>query len=218
MVKVILTSDWHIGLEGALDSDIIYDVAGSYWVGKPVLLVGDLIDIGLDRGMSFSNKVHPDAQVMEVERICELLDIKAYVLGNHERRVFRTAGLNPYELFLGKENSFIEIDGVIFYIYHGRGNAMDNFAEHRRAVLFIDADVYAMGHSHRLAKEELLRGNELLGFKRITLLRTGSFVDWPDYAHRGGFPPSMAGFCEYDTKTRTVTLYRVFSDGTVKKI
>lgn len=218
MTKVILTSDWHIGLEGALDSDIIYDVAGSHWAGKPVLLLGDLIDMGADRGMSFSNKVHPGAQVMEVERICELLDVSAYVLGNHERRVFKSSGLNPYELFLGEEESFINIDSVNFYIYHGKGNAADNFIEHRKIVLFIDADVYALGHSHRLAKEEFLRGNGLWGFKRITLLRTGSFVDWPDYAHRGGFPPSMAGWVEYDTVRLKATLYRVFKNGTVKKV
>ena len=218
MVKVILTGDWHIGLEGALDSDLIYDVAGSYWAGKPVLLLGDLIDMGLDRGMNFSNKTHPGAQVMEVERICEIMDIKAYVLGNHERRVFRTAGLNPYELFLGKERDYINIDGVNFFIYHGRGNAMDIFAEHRKMMLFQDADVYALGHNHQLAKREHLRGNSQYGFKRITLLRTGSFVDFPDYACRGGFAPAMPGWVSYDTKEQKATLYRIFKSGAVKKV
>ena len=218
MVKVILTGDWHIGLEGALDSDLIYDVAGSYWAGKPVLLMGDLIDMGLDRGMNFSNKTHPGAQVMEAERICELLDVKGYVLGNHERRVFRTAGLNPYELFLGKEKDFVTIDYVNFFIYHGRGNAMDIFSEHRKMMLFMDADVYSMGHNHQLAKREVLRGNGLCDFSRITLLRTGSFVDWPDYAHRGGFAPAMSGWVEYDTVKLKAQLYRVFRNGTVKKV
>lgn len=211
--EVIITGDWHIGLEGAYDSQVIYNLACNEWKGKPVLLVGDMIDSGLDKGMNFENKLNPGEQVLEVKRITDMLDVKAYVLGNHEDRVFKKIGLNPYETFLGKPNNQTTIDYVKFFLHHGKTAAHDIFKEHEKLILYSSADVYCIGHNHQLAKKDITRDKA-----RITLLRTGSFVEHPSYAVKMGFPPAMPGFCEYDTEKMVARLYLVSKEGVVEEI
>ena len=211
--KVIITGDWHLGLEGALDSQIIYNLACNEWKGKPVLLVGDMIDAALDKGMNFENKFTPGDQVMELKRITDMLDIRAWILGNHEDRIFKKVGMNPYETFLGKPRNQITIDYVKFFLFHGRTAAHDIFKEHDKLMLYASADVYCIGHNHQLAKKDVIRDGA-----RITLLRTGSFVDHPSYAVKMGFPPAMPGFVEYDTVKMMARLYLVSKEGTVEEI
>ena len=212
-MKVIISGDFHIGLEGALDSQIIYDLACNEWKGKPVLLLGDLVDSGLDKGMNFENKLIPGDQILELKRITDLLDVHAYVLGNHEDRIFRKIGLNPYETFLGKPNNFVTIDYVKFFLHHGRTAAHDIFKEHDKLMLCTSADVYCLGHNHQLAKRDVMRDNA-----RITLLRTGSFVVHPSYAQKMGFPPAMPGYVEYDTVDMMARLYLVSPEGAISEI
>ena len=209
---MILTGDWHQGLIGGYDSSVIYKLASNEWKGKPVLLLGDLVDMALDRGMPFENSITPNDQIKEVKRITDMLDVRGYVLGNHCMRLIKTAGINPYELFLGKEQNRVTIDNVNFFLYHGRSAAMDIWNEHRKLLVFSDADCIVMGHNHALAWHKIEREG-----KEITFIRSGSFVNHPDYAQRGGYAPAISGYAEYDTGTRTVQLYRVYADGYVKK-
>jgi len=57
--RIILTGDWHIGA-GSVNFDELKDVAKHYFKGHPVILLGDLVDIGLDKGMNFSNITNED--------------------------------------------------------------------------------------------------------------------------------------------------------------
>lgn len=213
MVRVVITGDFHTGLKGALDSDIIYNIALVYWKDKPVLLMGDLCDFGLDRGMEFGNEKNPAEQIKKLKRITDLLDVRGHVLGNHCTRMIKAVGMDPYELFLGPEQDRITIDNVDFLLYHGKSAAQDMWNEHRKLMLFTKATVYCIGHNHQLCKRDVLRDGE-----RVTLLRTGSFVDNPDYARRAGYPPAMAGWCEYDTVDRMARLYLVSKEGVVEEI
>lgn len=213
MVKVVITGDFHIGLEGALDSSTIYDLACNEWEGKPVLLLGDLIDAGLDKGMNYENKLIPGDQIMELKRITDMLDVRAYITGNHCDRIFKKVGMNAYETFLGKPRNQITIDYVKFFLHHGKTAAHDIFKEHEKLMLYSSADVYCLGHNHQLAKRDVMRDGA-----RITLLRTGSFVEHPSYAQKMGFPPAMPGFCEYDTEKMMARLYLVSKEGVVEEI
>lgn len=201
-----------MSLKGGLDSKIIYNIAATCWKGKPVLLMGDLCDFGVDRGMGFENKNNPGDQINEVKKITDLLDIRGYVLGNHCMRMIKAVGMNPYELFLGKERNRVTIGGVNFLLYHGKSAAQDIWSEFRKMLVFSDADCIVMGHNHTLAWYKIEREK-----KEITFIRSGSFVDHPDYAQRGGFAPAISGYAEFDTRTRTVQLYRVYKDGCVKE-
>lgn len=214
-MKVVISSDWHISLEGALDSQIIYNLACNEWAGKPVLLVGDLMDAAMgDKGMNWENKTVPGDQIIEVKRITDMLDVRAYITGNHEDRIFKKVGMNPYETFLGKPKNHITIDYVKFFLFHGRTAAHDIFKEHDKLMLYATADVYCLGHNHQLAKKDILKDNGA----RITLLRTGSFVDHPSYAQKMGFPPAMSGYVEYDTVKMMARLYMVSKEGNVTEI
>lgn len=211
--EVVLTSCWHVGLEGALDSEIIYDLAGSWWKNKPVLLLGDLIDVGIEKGMNFSNKINPENQIKEVKRIVELLDVSAYCLGNHEKRIFRKIGLNPYVSFLGEPKRRIEINENKFYLYHGKSNAANIFGEHEKLSRFIEADVIALGHNHRLAVLNVLREG-----KKVVWLRCGSFVKNAEYAIEAGYAPTNTGFVLYNVKTHIARLFSVNENGRVLEI
>lgn len=211
--EVVLTSCWHIGLNGSLDSEIIYDLSGSWWKNKPVLLLGDLIDCGIEKGMNFSNKNHPEDQIKEVKRITDILDVRGYVLGNHEQRIFRKIGLNPYIGFLGEPQRRIEINNNKFYLYHGKSNAANIFGEHEKLSRFIDVDVLALGHNHRLAVLNVLKEG-----KKVVWLRCGSFVKNAEYSIEAGYPPTNVGFVLYNTRTHIARLFRVNKNGRVSEI
>ena len=162
--------------------------------------------------MAFENEKNPGDQIKVVKQITDLLDVRAYVLGNHCMRMAKAVGLNPYELFLGEERNRVTIDGVDFLLYHGKSAAQDIWSEFRKMLVFSDADCIVMGHNHTLSWHKIERNK-----KEITFIRSGSFVDHPEYAQRGGYAPAISGYAEFDTRTRTVQLYRVYKDGCVKE-
>lgn len=212
-MEVIIAGDFHIGLEGALDDEIIYDLAGSTWKDKPVLLIGDFVDVGLHHGMQFSQKFPPAEQIQRARRIFELLDIKGYCLGNHDKRFYKEVGLNPFYDILGKPKHYVTIDNTLFYIFHGKSAAESVFAEHNKLMRFVRADVIVAGHSHILAKMDVLQND-----KRVTLIRSGSFVDKAEYATDRGLPPTITGYAIYDTYRTVARLFRVNKRGQVSEM
>lgn len=212
-MKVILTGDWHVGLQGALDPDIIYDLAGSHWKGKPVLIVGDLADCGLHKGMQFEQTMQPQDQINKVREILEIMDVRAYVIGNHDHRFFREVGINPYYDMLGESKHSVVVGNTSFYLFHGRSYAENIFLEHSKLMKFVQADVIAAGHNHALAKQDVLQNG-----RRVIWLRTGSFVKSATYAVDAGLAPRIAGYVEYDTYRCIARLYMVNENGQVSEI
>lgn len=213
-MRVVLTGDWHIGQNRAM-LEILKDVAERRWKGKPVLLTGDLIDVGLDRGMNFDNVLQPEKQLDEVGRIVKDLDVRGYVLGNHEKRIFRKTGLNPYKtifgFFLLPEHRYI-INGTQFYIAHGNSAARNPLLEFDQILQYERVDVIALGHSHELGKWERYTAEG-----RVTLLRTGSFLKRPIYAKEAHMTPKVMGWCEYDTKRRIAHIFAIIK-GKIKEV
>jgi predicted phosphodiesterase len=201
MVKVILTGDWHIGA-GSTDFEVLKSVAKRYWRNHPVILMGDLVDMGLDRGMNFANKMQPQEQIDKVEEIAELLNVKEYCIGNHDVRIFQKTGLNPYkQIFKQKPSHEFERDGRLIYFNHGKSVAQNPFGEHLNYAKWAHADVIALGHSHVLGYLPVIRGGKL-GF----YVRTGSFMGAEDYAVENGYQPLINGWAEYDTKANRIQL------------
>jgi len=212
MSRVVLNGDWHIG-QGEITPEQIKEIAKTHWRGAKVILMGDLIDAGLANGMQFENELQPQAQLRWIRTITKEINVVAYCLGNHEYRIFNQVGLNVYEEYLGKPSHEITIDGIKFYIAHGRSTAMDIWNEHRKLLQFLDADVIALGHNHVLAKLDVLREN-----KRVTLLRTGSLARGLQYAVERSLPPTLLGWAEYDTRRKSARLMMVDSEGEVQEI
>lgn len=211
MVEVILTGDWHCG-SGTTDVEEILRIKEKYWLGKPIILMGDLMDIGLDRGMQFDNKTNPDTQITDVKRVTEGLDVKTALIGNHEVRIFRHTGINIYKLLDFPQIHELTIDGCSFYMSHGKSAARNPLTEFTKFYEFVDADIIALGHNHVLGAWNVWRAG-----RRVVLCRTGSFIGYADYARENGYGPTIKGWIEVNTKSKVATCYALIN-GRVKKI
>lgn len=205
--KLILISDVHIGAS-TVDVDAIKALAKRYWSKNPIALLGDLCDLGLDRGMEFDQKYGPQKQIDLVEEVFKPLDVRIYVVGNHENRIFSKVGLTPYvSLFGMPPSNSLEINGREVFINHGRSAAENFFLEFQKYVKYVDADLIALGHSHDLAEITFMRGEKLQH-----LVRTGSFLGRPKYVVDAGFAPKIPGWAEFDTIRNVVNLKAWNSD------
>ena len=210
-MKVILTGDWHVGAE-TVNVEEILRVKEKYWKGKPVILMGDLLDAGLDRGMQFSQKLNPDTQIEAVKEILNGLDVRTALIGNHEIRFFKNAGINIYKLLGYPQNHDLEIDGCSFYVTHGRSAAANTLTEFTKLFKFVDTDIIAIGHDHDLMVYNVIRGT-----KRVVLCRTGSFLSGAVYALQNAHAPKIKGWIEVDTRKHTAQCYGIIK-GRVMKI
>lgn len=201
---VILTGDWHIGA-GSVDFDELKEVVKRHFKGHPVILLGDLVDMGLDKGMNFSNKIQPQEQIDKVEEIAELIDVSEYCIGNHDARIFKKTGLNPYkQIFKQNPSHTFKADGREIYFNHGKSTAENPFLEHSKYAKWTGADVIALGHSHVLAYLPVVRSDKINFY-----VRTGSFMGAEDYAVENGYQPLIKGWAEYDTQTNRIHLKRL---------
>lgn len=210
-MKVIMTGDWHLGSE-TVDANEIINVKNKYWLGKPIILMGDLIDVGLDRGMQFSQNLNPTTQVNTLKRVLEGLDSRTALIGNHEIRFFRTAGINIYSVLDLPQKHELSIDGCTFYVTHGKSAARNPLTEFTKLFEFVDADIIGIGHDHSLLAYNIIRGK-----RRVVLVRTGSFLGYAVYALQNAHAPKIKGWIEVDTCKKTAQCYSLIN-GKVMKI
>ena len=211
MVKVVLTGDWHLGASTSSVEEILR-VKERYWLGKPAILMGDLMDAGLNRGMQFDNVLNPDKQIEEVKKVLKGLDVRTALIGNHEQRFFKEAGINIYKLLELPQIHELTIEGCSFYVSHGKSAARNPLTEFTKFFEFVDADVIALGHNHRLLAVNMVRGG-----RRVVLCRTGSFIGYAPYAIESGYADTIKGWVEVDTKSKVAMCYSIIN-GKVMKI
>jgi predicted phosphodiesterase len=198
---IYFVGDVHIGSSGT-DEDEIKAMAKKYWRGKPIVLMGDLCDLGLDRGMSWDNKFGPQTQYDIAKEIFKPLDVRAFTIGNHEERIWNKVGIQPFnELFdMKPSNDLIFGDKKLFF-NHGVSAAQDPFKEHQRYIKWKNADIFCLGHSHVLAYIPYMYDK-----KRVYLCRTGSFLRPVKYTKAAGYDPKIRGWIEYNTEENVVHL------------
>ena len=212
-MRVIMTGDWHVGSESVDPTDIEW-VKKHYWRAKPIILMGDLVDAGLDRGMQFSQKLNPDSQIATLKELLKDLDVRTCLIGNHEIRFFKNAGINVYKtVFEFPQEHYLDIDGCTFYVTHGKSAARNPLTEFTKLFEFVNTDVIGIGHDHSLLVYNVIRGEE-----RVVLCRTGSFLSGAIYALQNAHAPKIRGWIEVDTKSKTAQCYAFFGKGRVKKI
>lgn len=210
---LLLIGDVHMGAS-TVDIDLIKALAKQYWMKKPIVLLGDLCDLGLDRGMQWDQKYGPQKQIDFVEEIFSPLDVRAFCSANHENRIYEKAGLTPYIRIFGMEpsNTF-SLNGRDIYFNHGKSAAENYFLEFQKYTKWCDTDLIALGHSHDLARVTFQRGKKIQH-----LVRTGSFLGRPKYVTDAGFAPKICGWAEYDTVRNVVNLKAVTEEGEVFNI
>lgn len=205
--RVYFVGDVHLGAS-SVDEDVIKAISKKYWRGKPLILMGDLCDLGLDRGMNWDNKLGPQIQIDMAEEIFAPLNVVAYADGNHQNRIFQKVGLTPFVRIFGMRTSnHIAINGREIYFNHGKSAAENMFLEFQKIVKWNGSDVLALGHSHDLARITFMRQNKLQH-----LVRTGSFLGQPKYVIDAAFAPKIPGWAEYDTEENRVYLKAVDLD------
>lgn len=199
---VLLISDIHIGAS-TVNIDMLKELAKKHWRGIPIILLGDICDLGIEKGYQFDQKYGPQEQLDLATELLEPLNVVAYCEGNHCNRIWNKVGLLPYRTMFKLEASHtFQINGKEVRFNHGRSAAENFFLEHQKYVKWCDSSVIALGHSHDLARITFLRGKKLQH-----LVRTGSFLGRPKYVSDAGFAPKIRGFCKYDAKTDFVRLY-----------
>jgi predicted phosphodiesterase len=198
---VLIISDVHIGSQ-TTDVDEIKRLSKKYWRGQPIILNGDLIDAGIDRGMQFDNSFDPQPSIDLVNEIFRPLDIIGYRLGNHESRISKASGVNIYKTIFNTEPiNLVTVNGRDIYFNHGKSAAENMFLEFQKLVKWVEADVIALGHSHDLARITFMRGKKIQH-----LVRTGSFIGRENYAVDANFAPKIRGWVDYDTEKNFVYL------------
>ena len=206
MKRVILSGDWHVGA-GTVDVSEVKSIVRHYFRGHPVVLLGDFGNIGIDRGMEFADKLKPQEQIDRLYEITANLDVRAWCIGNHDVRIFKKVGLNPFIRMFGKKpTNDVDIGGRHIFFNHGKSAAENTFLEHSKYARWVKGDVIALGHSHTLARMIVLRN------KRIThYVRTGSFLGNEKYAVEAGYCPQMKGWAEYDTEENIIYLKAIYN-------
>ena len=207
---LLLIGDVHVGAS-SVDVDEIKELAKRYWSKNPIVLIGDLCDLGLDRGMQWDQKYGPQKQIDLIEEIFPPLDIRGFCSANHENRIYEKAGLTPYIRMFGMQPSNqISINGREVYFNHGKSAAENYFLEFQKYVKWCDVDLVALGHSHDLARVTFQRGKKIQH-----LVRTGSFLGRPKYVLDAGFAPKIRGWAEFDTVRNKVNLKGLTEEGEV---
>lgn len=186
-----------------------------------ILLMGDLIECaikGSPGSAVFEQTMTPEQQI---EKIIEYFEpykdlIDGVVIGNHEMRAHKETGIDLMKYFcraLGIEDKYLGYQGVVgfswngrcylFSMWHGHGGGSSvggAMAKVKRQQQSIFADVYLMGHFHRLDADvsEMRMPNPSTKTIRIVkqyYVLTGSALKWEEsYAEQAGLPPSPCGF------------------------
>lgn len=205
MKRLLLVGDTHIGA-ASVNTDRLKQLAKKYWKGKPIILIGDLVDMGIDRGMEFANRLKPQEQIDLVEEIFHPLDVRGYCLGNHDLRIYKKTGLQPYkQIFKQTPSNTLFYGGRNIYYNHGKSIAENVFNEHGKYVRWVNADLIALGHSHVLARMVVLRDAKIVHY-----VRTGGFLGGEDYAVQAGYAPLVSGWAEYDAEENKVYLKALY--------
>lgn len=196
MAKVSITGDWH--LDGTEESRKHVKKWVNKMKGTSLILMGDLIDSGISSGMNW-NQNSVSEQITHLQEILKRRKVLGYVLGNHEMRIWRQTGLNPYLTLLGKEKDFYEVDGKTICVAHGTRVPQDVIRQLRDlASIHPKADLCALGHNHELVS--------YINYLGQWLVRTGHLQCYPDYAKRAMLLPKVSGYIEYDTKRDDVKI------------
>jgi predicted phosphodiesterase len=192
-VIVALTGDWHLDGTKKQYRAVKRDVEA---MPDTLILMGDMIDSGISGGMNWKQE-NPTVQIKQFMDIIKDKIILGYVLGNHEFRIMRVAGLNIYQTLLGDEKQSYKIDKRLIEIEHGSRAPQDQAKQvEDLANIHRNASLCALGHTHGLMIDR--------NAHRQWVVRTGHLQLYPDYGRRKIMPCKARGYIRYDTLTNKV--------------
>lgn len=216
-VPIWFLGDLHLG-HGACDIKTFQKYRA--WALKAearVILLGDLVEMALpihkpERGDMWSTEMWPDQQVATVKKL--LAPLQGNVLigcdGTHEERLLRITNMSPtseichslgaqyattwpfqYDLTVGNQVYKILVG-------HGSGGSQNPEYQIKKAMnIYTDREVIALGHNHTLYDRpftKLVAGPDGKEVEKLVYgIRTGAFLEYPDYARKHLYEPSKTG-------------------------
>ena len=187
------------------------------------ILNGDLMDcaIASSIGDTYASTASPMDELRECVKLFHPIahKILCVVPGNHERRHYRTNGLDITELMcrqLGIEGRYSPTTALLFlrfgeqnsdkhnrpvpytiYVSHGNAGGRKEGGKIQRLVdlsTIVDADCYVVGHSHlpALLKDSFARpcmANNSITYGTRLYINTSAKLNYGGYGEVGGFKP-----------------------------
>jgi len=186
--------------------------------------MGDLTEMALTQsvGDTYEQEMTPEEQLDYWYKKLEPYKniIIGFVGSNHNERAVRQVGMNPCRMLTkwlygtGYKDKFFKYKVVVKYAFN-KGTLDDlNWHGSRSSINWrtnlkyiwdqhntVEADIYSMGHSHRLLYDDTRvrfmtdKRNMKLNKKRYYLVNTGSALGWHDgYAEQSDKEPVLLGF------------------------
>ena len=188
------------------------------------ILNGDLMDcaIASSIGDTYGATATPMDELRECVKLFQPIaeKILCVVPGNHERRHYKTNGIDLTELMcrqLGIEDRYSSTAALLFlrfgeqnthghgrkvpytiYVSHGNGGGRKEGGKIQRLVdlsTIVDADCYVVGHTHlpALVKDSFARpnmGNSSITYGTRLYINTSAKLNYGGYGEVGGFKPA----------------------------
>ena len=187
------------------------------------ILNGDLMDcaIASSIGDTYGATLSPMDELRECVKLFQPIaqKILCVVPGNHERRHYKTNGIDLTELMcrqIGIEDRYSPTTALLFirfgeqngkqhnrkvpytvYVSHGNGGGRKEGGKIQRLVdisTIVDADCYIVGHTHlpALLKDSFARpcmGNSSVTYCTRLYINTSAKLNYGGYGEVGGFKP-----------------------------
>ena len=188
------------------------------------ILNGDLMDcaIASSIGDTYGATLSPMDELRECVKLFQPIaqKILCVVPGNHERRHYKTNGIDLTELMcrqIGIEDRYSPTTALLFirfgeqngkqhnrkvpytvYVSHGNGGGRKEGGKIQRLVdisTIVDADCYIVGHTHlpALLKDSFARpnmGNSSVTYCTRLYINTSAKLNYGGYGEVGGFKPA----------------------------
>jgi len=196
MIRVVgCTGDWH--LDGSR-MQFLHTKECVSKMPKYLIFMGDLIDSGLDRGMQW-NQETTTKQIQQLIEIVKDKVVLGYVLGNHEQRIYRLTGLNPYYTLWGDESGQLVIKNRVITFRHGTKAPQNPLIQLQDLpIIYPESNICLMGHNHHL----LVSASHL----GVWMCRTGTLQLYPKYADEKVLIPKPQGYIRYSIDTGKPTM------------
>jgi len=227
-IEYKVVSDAHIG-DTNFDEDLLKEDVN--WAGghKRLILNGDILNTATSQSVSdtYSAVMTPHEELKYARKLFSPVSehIDSCTCGNHERRIYRSDGVDLAEELANTLNAAYDPDGIllkirfgkkdngkkrVYTLYHSHGSTSsrtsggkaNRLVELRNVVL---SDIYVSSHSHELitVKRTIfvpdLYNNNVME-KEQTFVKTGAYLKYGGYGEMKSYPPTKRG-------TPTIRMY-----------
>jgi len=185
-----------------------------------IFCMGDMLEAGLSTSIGdsvYMQKLNPQEQMDEIIDLLQPLAdnglIIGYLSGNHEARITKATSIDVSKIicrqlgvpYLGYAGwTILSVEGLRYSLYatHGSGGSRFIYTKLSKVInlgSWLDSDILAMGHTHGIASEVLIkqtynRTKNRIEEKKQYVCLTGSYIAWnKTYAEAAGYPPNKLG-------------------------